>query len=175
MTGGTGAPCELSAAVVRMTCVVSLLQSPLGWNSEGIFSRTRAATCCVYVQTSEPDRPRGPSDLIPPDGEAEPDGVAEQVDESVPAEEAVPGGEAMQVAEVVPVGEAISVGEAVPADEAVPAGEAVPVGVEIVTEGVGGGAVGEGVGGGLVVASPWIDGGEDCPTTARTRLGPRFW
>lgn len=130
------------------------------------------------------DIPRGGSDRIP------------RVAEPVPGGEPVPVGEPVALGEAVPVDEAAQVGEAVPGGEAVQVGEGVPADGDTVTEGVGVVAVGEGVvapvgervvvsvgegvtegavGEGVVVASPWIDGGDDCPRTAATSLGPCFW
>jgi hypothetical protein len=111
------------------------------------------------------------------------------VGEPVPGGEPVPVGEPVALGEAVPADEAVQDGETVTADEAVQAGEAVPVDGETGTEGVGVVSVGEGVGvvsvgegvgvvsvgEGVGVVSPWIDGGDDCPTTAAASLGPCFW
>ena len=117
-------------------------------------------------------------------------GEAIPVGEPVALAEAVPVGEAAQVGKAVPVAKAVPVGEAAQLSDPVALAEAVPVGVETVTEGVGEGIVTEGVGEGrvtegvgegivtegvgegVVAASPWIDGRDDCPTTATTSLGP---
>jgi hypothetical protein len=147
----------------------------------------------VYATVSFADIPRGRSDLIPPVGEPVPVGEAVPLGETVSADEAGQAGEAVPVDEAVPSGEAVQVGEAVPmGDEMVGEGVGVVsvaegvgvvsvaegVGVVLVAEGVGVVSVAEGVAGGAVgegVVSPWIDGGDDCPTTAATSLGPGFW
>jgi hypothetical protein len=139
--------------------------------------------------------------LIPPVGEPVPGGepvpVVEPVpvDEPVALEEAVPADEAVQAGEAVPADEAVQAGEAVPVDGetgtegvgVVSVGEGVGVvsvgegvGVVSVGEGLGVVSVGEGlgvvsVGEGVGVVSPWIDGGDDCPTTAAASLGPCSW
>jgi hypothetical protein len=103
------------------------------------------------------------------------------VGEPVPVGELVPVGEAVHVGVTVPDAESVQAGVAVPVGGPVPVGDAVAVGelgslgVETPTEGEGRGAVGEGVGGEVVSEPSWIDGGDDCPTTATTSLGPGFW
>ena len=136
--------------------------------------------------------PSGRSDFTPPVGGAVPVGEPAPVGEPVPVGELVPVGEPVPVGELVPVGEAVHVdvtvpvaesvqaGVAVPVDESVAVGDVVVVGeagsveVETLTEGDGREAVGEGVGGEEMSAPPWVDGDDDCPTTAAISLGPGF-
>jgi hypothetical protein len=93
-------------------------------------------------------------------------------------------GEFEALGDAVPVGGAVQFGDGASADEVAQGGKVVPADVGIVTEGDGKGVetegVGErvateGVGEGVVPASPWPDGGDDCPTTAAARTGSCFW
>jgi hypothetical protein len=146
-----------------------LLGGILGRKSPGFIFSTRAATLFAYVMALRGGIFRGENDSISPV-------EAVLVGEVVALGEEVPLGEAMQVTGGVPVSEGVQLGEAVSE------GETVSGDVETVGEGVGMG-VGEGVGGvvvgggvdGVLVASPRIDGGDDCPSTATTRRGPGLW